>query len=315
MRYLWGIALAVIAGCGGGGSGSSQPTPTPTPNPLAGVPGPGVSRVNTNRIVFSRANDIFTMNPDGSDWVRVTNDGNSSLPYWLYSKTKIGFVRLSGVTVLLNIMNPDGSNVQTVLSKPAPARITDIRAKPNSSILSAFVRQGSYGVLNLIDTTSSSIQIGETDGEGSWSPDGTKYTFPARIQGNAGMWNDDAFATLLYKDDFINLAGELTQSQNSAPVWSPDGNSVLYADGSSSASGVSSPITQGIYLFNEASGTAKQLTNGVDTFPIWSPDGTQFGFVRQSSTPNAVDFYEANADGTNVRKVLDGSKAASEFDW
>src|SRR5204863_1219355 len=83
----------------------------------AAFPGPN------GKIVFSRANDLYTVNADGSGLTDLTNTDSSvreSAPAWSADGTKFAFRssgRLSGSDTYSYVMSSDGSNVPRITSR------------------------------------------------------------------------------------------------------------------------------------------------------------------------------------------------------
>jgi Tol biopolymer transport system component len=78
-----GASSILLNGCGGGSS-------------PGGIPGPGVTRDNTNRLVVTAEaggmSQLFTCNPDGSDWVRLSDGTQYDRDgAWSPDKTHVAF--------------------------------------------------------------------------------------------------------------------------------------------------------------------------------------------------------------------------------
>ena len=79
-------------------------------------------------------------------------------------------------------------------------------------------------------------------------------------------------------------------------TWSPDGQKVLYANGSS------------LFLAkNDGTESRKLLsTAGTPLYPRWSPDGSSFRFTLFNPKDISLSLWEASADGTHLHPLLPG---------
>ncbi len=79
--------------------------------------------------------------------------------------------------------------------------------------------------------------------------------------------------------------------------------------------------SDGIYTVN-ADGTGRTkihdlMPNSHENFPVWSPDGTKIAFLREvlGSGFTRLEFYVMDADGSNLRRVVDSTTAMARATW
>lgn len=254
-----------------------QATARATPTPARGK--------HNGKIVFISDRNynglsIWTMNSDGSNPTRLTDDKSRSerlanfipvydgSPVWSPDGTKIAFISNRDYYFAVWVMNADGSNARLVTDK-------------------------------VIDA-----------GEPAWSPDGAKIAFSGGARGSVMM-------TLPSVNIYVvNVDGsgltQLTENSgmNGNPAWSPDGKQIAF-------SRTGKPVSQTkIWLMNADGSDQRILPNpqnnegfhGVQ--PRWSPDGTRILFVGQRLCRNipTSGIYVMNADGSNNRPITNDTK-------
>lgn len=245
-----------------------------------------------SRLLFSQldiAGDqyrIFSIRPDGSDQILLSEGARDLWTSWSPDGTKIAFASSRDGNPEIYVMNSDGGS---------PARLTDHPASdsepswsPDGSMI-AFTseREGERRIFGMSADGSNPRRV--TNGPGPeyaprWSPDGGRIAF---------------YATVADGDDrvvVVNADGSERKeiAKGVWPSWSPDGSSLLF-----------SPPGGGLVV-QPLDGTEGQ-TLVADNVVLgeWSPDGSRLGFVRVTwrspeGWPSQSEIFLADPDGSNI---------------
>ena len=135
------------------------------------------------------------------------------------------------------------------------------------------------------------------DCEPVWSPDGSRIAFWSNRDGGKEIYLMDADGSNVKR-----LTNNLSDDVN--PTWSPDGLRILFEserDGN-----------REVYVMDADGGNQIRLTrnDALDSTATWSPDGKLIAFASNRDTglpynPYNMDIYVMNADGSNVRRIVD----------
>jgi Tol biopolymer transport system component len=140
-----------------------------------------------------------------------------------------------------------------------------------------------------------------TDGNPSWSADGSKIVFASNRDNNMEIYSmnaDGSGATRLTSNS----------AQDIFPTWAPDGTRIAFTSNRSGSSR--------IYTMNADGSGVTELTNvgGYDWKPTWSPDGTRIAF--QSIAFSDFEIYTVGADGTGLTQVTNNTSIDdTDPDW
>ena len=247
----------------------------------------------TPKILFTSTRDgnreVYTMNPDGSEQVRLTQHlGNDLQAVWSPTGEKILFISDRGGVRDLYLMDPDGTNVRRVFKRKTKIYRTNPTWSPDGKHI-AYVN-AKLGNLN------SDIHIaplGEQEDEHiakgwypSWSPDGTEIAYSV----------DQPFASQL---TFINVQ---TRAQEQPlpkktliwqyyPSWSAIGDRLAFTGNKH----LIPPILerdlqkawkdkQTIYIVNRDGSGLKQLIDEAGPYaqyPALSPNGEKVLYTQE----------------------------------
>ncbi|MGH9942827.1 MAG: Calx-beta domain-containing protein, partial [Pyrinomonadaceae bacterium] len=240
---------------------------------------------DATKIVFCRritqSYDIFVVNADGSNEVRLTNTANAASnpssscnPSWSPDGAKIAFVG-GGADIL--VMNADGSGIVNLTNHPA------------------------------------------TDVDPAWSPDGTRIAF-ASLRDFPGITGDIARGFEIYSmnTDGSNVV-RLTNNQfpDSAPSWSPDTTRLAFTRREINQQTGAQNVE--IYAMNADGSGQTNLTNhpSSDFDPSWSPDGARIAFItfRDAVHSSNTEIYMMDADGSFPTRITNNFFEDREPNW
>jgi Tol biopolymer transport system component len=189
------------------------------------------------RIVYARAvngspgQDIFVVDPDGSNRVDIVYDGSTNTPLgWHPDGMRILISSNRGGQMDLWTIRPDGSD-PVQLTSTADLELSADFSPDGSTIAFDRVTPGSADIWLMDADGSNPRSITGTTGTyltPTWSPDGSKLAYVDGTAGYGDIWVMDADGS-----DRVNLTNS-TIPDESDPMWSPDGTKISYtsdADG------------------------------------------------------------------------------------
>lgn len=299
-----GLSLMVVA-CQAGGRPTSPATravlaPTSSPLPtsrhlLAGL---------TGRIAYSRGDNIWVMNADGSGKIQLTNAGPGETDYdpsWAPDGTRIAFRSTRaepGDMEGILVVNVDGSGEFHLTH----GYLAGFPAWSPATATIAFAR--GEGIA-LIQSDGSALTTLNAEGEyPAWSPDGARLAFMATRDGN-----DEIYVMNADGSGQTNLTHHA--ASDAFPAWSPDGTKLAFMsrrDGRNYE----------LYRMNSDGSDVTRLTHSLSdkSFPVWTPDG-RIVFNAGRSGAGGFSWVLIGADGSDEAELtqLTAAEANNTIDW
>lgn len=262
------------------------------------------------KIVYEEGNssnaisrELYTMNGDGSNKVRLTNnnvyDGD---PFFSPNGKKILFNSNRDVgNAQIYVMNEDGTNIIRLTNNalndnrpafsPNSAKIVFSRVIPNNVNSSEIYIMNSDGSSQVQLTNNSSA-----DEFPKWSPDGSKIIFNSTRDGG----DRDIFVMNIDGSNVIQLTTN-NDAEDAEASFSPDGTKILF---------FSRPIDSSnseVYVMNSDGSNKVNVSNNPssDGSCSWSPDGQQITFV--SGRDGNTEVYTMNANGSGQTRLTNNN--------
>jgi TolB protein len=224
--------------------------------------GPGYKKIAFNYIGQFGAQEIWTMNADGSGAGQITNvAGSNDRPSWSPDGTKIAFVSYrNGPNGQIFTMDASGSNQKAITTDSSSADFPSW-SPDGTKILFTSYRTGNADVF-VMNTDGTNVQQLTTDpaGDGSavWSPDGKQIAYVHAAAGcDIFIMNADGSA----KKQVVNGLDDCE-----TPTWSPTGTKLAF---------VSELIfgqSYAIFTMNVDGSNVTKINLGrqMDLLPAWS---------------------------------------------
>lgn len=198
-----------------------------------------------------------------------SNDEEDGLEIWSMSSDGSDPTQLTSndVTDMSPALSPDGTRV-------------------------AFGRSGRVWVMDIDGSNAQPLSTGMDARSPVWSPDGTQIAFSS----SGGHLGADGIYVMEADGSGVHL---VAPGDTFGHSWRPDGNAITYSlntsDGRLHLQTVELPS-------NDVHPFFVPDLPGYQDFPVWSPDGSTLAFAW--STAGGSGLYLANADGSNLRRVV-----------
>lgn len=309
----------------------------------------GESRSDSDDVAYSveiNGNiDLFRIDADSSDSVRLTNSEGSDLaPAWSPNKELVAYISdINGASALW-LMDAGGESKRQVSGLNED--VTAFRWSPDS-VRIAVELNGVQRTIMILDTESGESTPLTAPAEdvrvGDWSPDGEWVVYSANEGAESalrrrnptgvdeitlysgrsanprwsrnGQWiafnrvNDDGSLDLVVVDKDGGNESSIATAVNSehSHEWSPDSKRLVYLSGEAD--------NAEIYVVGRDGKDSRQLTSNrvADAAPQWSPDGSSILFLSEGD--GSFDIYSMDKDGGQQQRLTSGGNEVINADW
>ncbi|MCM3872390.1 MAG: DUF4214 domain-containing protein [Pyrinomonadaceae bacterium] len=288
--------------------------PRTGPNHRAAGVGGGSPRIAFGSVRNGGNHDIFLMDLDGSNQIRLTNSpAYDDQPKWSPDGSKIVFMSDRDNNFEIYTMNADGSNQARLTTNLAA---DGFPAWSHDGTKIAFVRgdlrnPSTFEIFVMNANGTNQVQLtndAAIDGVPSWSPDNTKIVF---MSGDSNVFMVNSYE--IFVMNAADGSGRTRLTNNSIvdgqPSYSPDGTRILFASGDGL-----NPNGIEIFVMNADGSSRTQLTSNTvtDGFPAWSFDGSNIVFASGSTAnEGTVELFVMNSNGSNPARLTNNP----ELDW
>jgi TolB protein len=264
---------------------------------LTGLPGVAGSRLLFAHELGAGRKELYQVDPDGRNLVRLTHHESLSLSPSVTATGKLAYVTYAaGPPHIWGQRQPKGPFQCLFPLDPREATMAFTPAWSPDGKRLALVQPNHRGDSDLVVLTMEGRKVRQLTGnagintEPAWSPSGDQLAFTSDRSGTPQLY-------LMEKDGSSVRRLTLEGSYNASAAWSPDGSMLAYVsrmDGRFN-----------LFVYKLAEGKAYQVTRGLASSesPAWSPDGRWLAFASDQDSKRQL--YIVDPSGTNLRRLVE----------
>jgi Tol biopolymer transport system component len=299
---------------------------------LAALPMAGAQAdVFNGRIAFSsfrtdpagRVGDIFSINPDGTDLLRLTdNPLDDAQSDWAPDGRDIVYRIRKPETPNVNFevarMTASGEDHQRLTFTPVGQASSQPSWFPDKSAI--LFRWSAPRVSNIWQMGTSGenpvLRYDPTPGHQwypSLSPDMSRVLFATTTSPTGDT--DRAIQTLNVDGSGLTTLFDVVGAFDSAPAWSPDGSRIAF-ESNANPDGANPELDEEIWVMDADGTNPIQLTHNTlhDEGPAWSPDGTLLAYSSGIDNEH-LEINVMTVAGVHLRTLTDYFGRDESPDW
>jgi uncharacterized repeat protein (TIGR03803 family) len=267
-----------------------------------------VNRPSGGKIAFASLRDgnyeIYSMNPDGSNQTRLTNNtAEDYAPAMSSDGNRIAFGSFRDGNYEIYVMNSDGTG-QTRLTNNLRDDFQPSFSPDGSRIVFVSTRNGNYEIYVMDVDGKNQTRLTShpaADYDPIFSPDGSKIAFSSSRNGFGQVY-------LMNADGSNQIRLTNVAADEYDPSFAPDGSRIAF-------SSFRNGSTAEIYVMNADGSNQTRLTDNAagDISASFSSDGNQIAFV--SNRDGRLEVYVMNADGTAQIRLTNNAQGNEYPSW
>ena len=208
-----------------------------------------------------RMSEIYSMETDGSNQVRLTTGSSSNFgPGWSPDGSRIVFNSERDGNVEIYVMNADGSGQMRLTRNSVVADRAPSWSPDGEKIAFYSTRDGVLEIYSMNPDGSDQIRLTLSDSSDvypSWSPDGEKIVYSSKRDGNEEIY-------MMNRDGTNQTRITVNDASDLLPKWSPDGTEIVFSSNRDE--------TREIYVMSADGSNQRRITNAqADWYPSWVP--------------------------------------------
>lgn len=291
----------------------TQPATTPAPTQPSTTPPPPVGP--DGKIAFTRQNQIYTINPDGTGELKLTTADKNYIPRWSPDGQRIAYVHEVGGVRNIWVMNATGSNKQQVTFDGSSAGadwspdgqwlVYAGRLQAGEVVVKRIRSETPFGTSEQFIPLNDSVE--GVFGTPDWSSAGD-IVFRASGAGTNATYlesYDVATGAFWRVANYDPSDGSLLNK----PRFSSDGSVLTWTVADSNNDGVNEPPVVRMVRMSDGQAVSSWTSVPHDEDLVFAPSGTRVALMNDATGTPTI--FIANPNGTNRDPLTTGY----EPDW